>query len=120
MNKNLIAAFSLFLAFTAFGQTKKITLEDGVLQQYRAFRPDQMLGFQWIPNANKYIYFENLGQKLMSATTADTKATELVSLSELNKTLGTNFRGFFGIEWKDANTFILNEGTKFYEYNIAT
>lgn len=120
MNKKLIAVFSLFLAFTAVGQTKKITLEDGVLQQYRAFRPDQMLGFQWIPNTNKYIYFESLGQKLMSASSSDTKAAELVTLSDVNKTLGTSFRGFFGIEWKDANTFVLTDGSKFYEYNVAT
>lgn len=120
MNKNLIAVFSFFFMISAFGQTKKLTLEDGVLQQYRAFRPDQLLGFQWIPDTNKYIFFENLGQKLMVANASDAKATELVSLSELNKALGTNFRGFFGIEWKDANTFILGEGTKFYQYNVAT
>jgi len=120
MKKQLIAVFSLFLAFTAVGQTKKITLDDGVLQQYRAFRADNVLGFQWIPDTNKYIFFENFGQKLMVANTADTKPTELVSLSDLNKTLGTSLRGFFGIEWKDANTFVLSDGTKFYEYNVAT
>ena len=62
MIKNSILFFSFFISVSIFGQTKQISLEDGVVQQYRKFRPDQMLGFQWIPDTNAYIYFENLGQ----------------------------------------------------------
>lgn len=120
MNKKLITAFSLLFVMTAFAQTKKITLDESVLQQYRSFRADQMLGFQWIPNTTKYIYFEDSGRKLMTASTTDTKATELISLSELNKSLGTNLRGFFGIEWKNATTFIVSDGINFYQYDLTT
>ena len=87
MNKNVIAFVSFFFIVAAFGQTKKLTLEDGVLQQYRAFRPDQVLGFQWIPENNKFVYFEELGKKLMVANPNDTKGSELVSLSEVNNAL---------------------------------
>ncbi|MET0760578.1 MAG: DPP IV N-terminal domain-containing protein [Flavobacterium sp.] len=120
MNKHLILIFSFFIAVTAFGQTKKITLEDGVLQQNRNFRADKLLGFQWVPNTNKYIYFAEAGKKLMTADTKNTNATEMVTLSEVNKTLGSDFKSFFGITWKDASTFILSNGTKYYEYNVAT
>ena len=120
MNKNLIAFVSFFFIVAAFGQTKKLTLEDGVLQQYRAFRPDQVMGFQWIPETNKFVYFEELGRKLMIATPADTKGTELVALSDVNSALKSEFKSFWGIEWKDASTFILSDGSKYYAYNFAT
>jgi dipeptidyl-peptidase-4 len=119
MNKLSIVIFSFFIAVTAFGQTKKITLEDGVLQQNRQFRADKLSGFQWIPNTDKYIYFAEAGKKLMTANTKDTKATELVTLSDVNQALGSDFKSFAGLEWKNATTFILTNGVKYYEYNVT-
>ncbi len=120
MNKNLIAFVSFFFIIAAFGQTKELTLEDGVMQQYRAFRPDQVLGFQWLPETNKFVYFEELGRKLMIANPNDTKGTELVSLSNVNTALKSDFRSFWGMEFKDAATLILLDGTKYYNYNFET
>ncbi|RZJ28746.1 MAG: S9 family peptidase, partial [Flavobacterium sp.] len=31
-----------------------------------------------------------------------------------------DFKSFFGIDWKSSDTFILTDGSKFYEYNIKT
>ena len=120
MNKNLIAIVSFFFVMAAFGQTKKLTLEESVMQQYRAFRPDQVLGFQWVPQSNDFVYFEELGRKLMIANPKDTKGKELVSLSDLNATLKSDFRSFWGIEWKDATTIVLNNSSKYYDYNFTT
>jgi dipeptidyl-peptidase-4 len=120
MNKNLIAFVSFFFVVAAFGQTKTLTLEDGVMQQYRAFRPDQVLGFQWLPETNKFVYFEELGRKLMIANPNDTKGTELVTLSDVNATLKSEFRSFWGMEWKDASTFILSDGSQYFDYNFTT
>jgi dipeptidyl-peptidase-4 len=120
MIRKIAVAFSFFIAVTAFGQTKKITLEDGVLQQGRLFRADRLLGFQWISNTNKYSYFEENGKKLMAASAADTNATELVSLGELNKAADSDFKSFASLQWKDAATFIVGEGTKYFEFNIAS
>jgi dipeptidyl-peptidase-4 len=103
-----------------FGQLKKITLEESVLQQNRQFRADKMLGFQWIPNTNQYLYFAESGKKLMTASAANTTATELITLADFNKALGTDLKSFFGIESKNATTLIIANGTKFYEYNTAT
>lgn len=120
MNKNLIAFVSFFFIVAAFGQTKELTLEDGVMQQYRAFRPDQVLGFQWVPESNNYLYFEELGRKLMLANPKDTKGTELVSLSEVNTALNSEFRSFWGVELKDASTLVFSDGAKYYHYNFST
>ena len=60
MNKKIILFFSLFIAITSQAQLKKITLEDGVLQQGRKFGADKLTGFQWIQNSNKYVYYTDV------------------------------------------------------------
>lgn len=120
MNKISLLVLSCFMATLSFAQTKKITLEDGVLQQNRTFRADKLLGFQWIPNTNKYVYFADSGRKLMTATTSNATATELVTLADLNQSLSTDLKSFFGIEFKDANTMIVPAGLKQYEYNLGS
>ena len=120
MNKILVFLVSCSFAISALGQSKKITLEESVLQQNRQFRADKLLGFQWIPNTNKYLYFAEGGKKLMTASTTNTTATELISLVDFNKALGTDLKSFFGIESKDSSTFIISNGAKFYEYNTVT
>jgi dipeptidyl-peptidase 4 len=117
--KKVLLALSLFIALAASAQ-KKITLEEAVMQQNRAFRADKMLNFQWIPKTNKYVFFGDSGRKLMSASTANATAAELVTLADLNKATGGEFKSFFGIDWKDQNTFLMSDGSQFYEYNIQT
>lgn len=120
MKNKIILLISFVIASNMYCQTKKLTLDEAVLQQNRQFRADKMLAFQWIPNTNKYTYFAELGKKLMQASTTDTKASELLSLFELNKALGTDLKSFFGLEWKDATTFTIAVDNKFYEYNTVT
>lgn len=117
--KKLLLALGLFVSLAASAQ-KQISLEDAVMQQNRMFRADKMLNFQWIPNTNKYVFFGDSGRKLMTASTANAAGSELVSLADLNKALGSDFKSFFGIEWKDANTMVMTDGLHFYQYNINT
>lgn len=120
MNKKIVLIFSFFIAVTTQAQLKKITLEDGVLQQGRKFGADRLTGFQWIPNTNKYVYYTDAWTKMVSATTVDNNAKELVSLADINAALGTKIKNFFGLEWLDAYTILVNDGGKFYRYNITT
>ncbi len=120
MNKISLLVLSCFLAIASFGQAKKITLEESVLQQNRQFRADKLLGFQWIPNTNQYLYFAEGGKKVLTATTANPIATELISLVDLNKALQTDLKNFIGLAWKNATTFTISNGNKFFEYNTAT
>jgi dipeptidyl-peptidase-4 len=94
MNKISLLVLSCFMATLSFAQNKKITLEDGVLQQNRTFRADKLLGFQWIPNTNKHVYFADSGRKLMTATTSNATATELVTLADLNQSLAPTSNRF--------------------------
>ena len=118
MNKKIILFFSLFLALSSQAQLKKITLEEGVLQQNRKFGADKLTGFQWIPNTNNYVYYTDAWSKMMSASTTDKTAKELVSLSDVNAALGTKLKTFFGVEWLDNNALMFTEKGNYYVYMI--
>ena len=120
MKKISLLVLSCFLSFSMFGQLKKITLEESVMQQNRQFRADKLLAFQWIPTTNQYIFFAEGGRKLMTASATNTTAAELITLADFNKALGADLKSFFGIECKNATTFTISSGAKFYEYNSAT
>ncbi len=111
---------SFFIAFSTQAQLKKITLEDGVLQQGRKFGADRMTGFQWIPNTNNYVYYTEVWTKMVSASTTDKTTKELVTLNDINAALGTKIKNFFGTEWLDATTILVNDGGKYYRYNIVS
>lgn len=120
MNKKIILIFSFFIAVTTQAQLKKITLEDGVLQQGRKFGADKLTGFQWIPNTNKYVYYTDAWTKMVSANSADSSAKELIALSDINSALGTKLKNFFGIQWIDATTLLVTESGKYYNYSLTS
>ena len=120
MNRKIILFLSLFMALSIQAQKKKITLEEAVLQQGRAFRADGLTGFQWIPNTNKYVFYTDAWTKIKSASTTNDAAAELVSLADINAALGTKLKNFFGLQWIDANTFMVTENGKYFTYNVNT
>lgn len=120
MNKIIVLFISLFIGFSTVAQLKQITLEEGVLQQGRKFGADKLTGFQWIPNSNKYVYYSEMWSKMMVASTSDAKATELLSVKEINANLGTTLRHFFGTTWLDTNTILVSENGKYYSYSLTS
>jgi dipeptidyl-peptidase-4 len=120
MNKKIIVFFSFFIAITTQAQLKKITLDDAVMQQSRAFRADRLQSFQWIPNTNRYVYYADTFTKMMTANTKDSKATELVTLVDINKELGTKLKNFNGVTFIDTNTILINDAANYYTYNVTT
>ena len=120
MNKRILLIFSFFIAISTQAQLKKITLEEGVLQQGRKFGADKLTGFQWIPNTNKYTYYTDAWTKMVSASTTDTNAKEIITLSEINSALGTKLKNFFGTQWIDATTVLVSENGAYYSYSVAS
>lgn len=119
MNKKIILFFSLFIAITSQAQLKKITLEDGVLQQGRKFGADKLTGFQWIPNTNKYVYFKDSWTTLVLGTQGP-NAIETPNLADINTALGTKLKNFFGVEWLDASTILVSENGKYFTYSVTS
>lgn len=119
MNKKIILFFSLFIAITSQAQLKKITLEEGVLQQGRKFGADKLTGFQWIPNTNKYVYFKDSWTTIVLGTQGP-NAIETPTLADINTALGTKLKNFFGVEWLDASTILVSENGKYFTYSVTS
>lgn len=115
---NLIVFIILTPVF-ALAQNQKLSLEDAVLQQYRALYPNSLSMFQWIPNTNTYSYLDNY-TVLMTASVKNSEAKELLSIQDLNSRLGSELYWFSGLKWKNRNEFWVNDGKKYYSYNIVT
>ncbi len=118
MIKIFSTSLLLFISVITFGQNKKITLDEAVLQQNRLFRADRVLGFQWIPNSDKYTFYTDNWKKMMVANANNNVETEFITLSDINKSLETNLKNFFGLQFIDANNVLITEKNKFYTYNI--
>jgi len=116
MKKISIVFLTCFITISSFGQTKKLTLQQSVLEQNRQFRADKLIGFQWIPNTATYTYYTENFTKIVAASATDSKTTEIVSLAEINSALGTKLRNFFGVQWIDSNALLINENGKYYRY----
>lgn len=55
----------------------------------------------------------------MKASVRNTEAKEWFTINQVNEKLGTEFYWFSGLEWKDENTFWINDGQKFYTFNTV-
>jgi len=120
MNKKILLFVSLFIALTTQAQLKTISLDEAVMQQNRAFRADKLQGFQWIPNTTSYVYYTDAFTKMMTANTKDNKPTELLTLVDINKELGTKLKNFMGASFIDATSLLINDGGNYYTYNVST
>ncbi|HEX8268327.1 MAG TPA: DPP IV N-terminal domain-containing protein [Flavobacterium sp.] len=119
MNKNFAVVIVLLISLTSFAQ-KQLTLEDAVLQQGRLFRADRLASMQWIPNTNRYTYLDNTGKIIMTASGANTNATQMLTSAEINSALGADLKNLGGMSWKDANTIAIVAGNKYYEFNTTS
>ncbi len=118
MNKNILLIVTLFVCLNSFGQLKKITLEDGVLQQGRKFGADKMTGFQWIPNTNKYVYYKDSWNSMVIGSQGP-NSIEVPTLADINSALGTKLKNFAGVQWIDANTILVSENGKYFNYSLT-
>lgn len=120
MIKKYLSIIIVLICASSFAQLKKITLEDAILQQNRQFRADKLVGFQWIPTTNKYVYYTDNWTKMMLASALNSKATEFLTLADVNSKLSTNFRNFFGAKWITAETVLLSDAGKYYSYSVTS
>lgn len=114
MNKVILSLFLIASAFT-FSQ-KELTLKDAVLEQYRAFYPEQPLFFQWIPEKTEYTYLKAYTTLVKSSVNAKTDENWM-TIAEVNTLAGTKFNWFSGFEWINTNEFMINDGHQFVVVN---
>lgn len=120
MIKNLLFIGLLVFATGVQAQKKELTLKDAVMNQYRAFGPDRLYGFQWIPNTDCYTFFSKNYQTLYKSSAITKEDKEWLTIQTVNTALASELTSFYGLEWKNENEFYINDGTHFYVYNTVT
>lgn len=113
-----VAVLTAFSCVT-LAQKKELTLSESVLQQYRAFRPDQLTGFSWIPGSDNYVYAESYVTMKRSSAKKNVPETWF-TIQDVNTALGAQLYNFYGYSWKNSNEMLLNNGQQFYVYNPTT
>ncbi|MDD2983010.1 MAG: DPP IV N-terminal domain-containing protein [Crocinitomicaceae bacterium] len=115
MFKKLIFIGFCLISSISISQTKSLTLKDAVMNQYRAFVPDQMIFFKWIPETENYTYLKGYVTLMKGSVTE--KPTQWFTIAEVNEILGSKLNWFSGMEWKDSKTFWLTDGANYYSFN---
>jgi dipeptidyl-peptidase-4 len=116
--KNWITLLFLGINLVSFSQKKQLTLNQSVTQQYRSFAADNMPFFQWIPGTNEFTYLE--GYVNLKKGNTKGELTTWFSIQDINTILKSEFNWFSGFEWLDQNTFLINDGSSFYSFNVST
>lgn len=114
--------FTLSLLFFFVQQLiaqKELTLEESVLGQYRQFYPEHIFGFEWIPQTTNYSYLEGY-VNLRSASFDGKEDKQLLTISELNETLGSHLYYFQNFSWKSNTEFYLGDEKAYYLYDISS
>lgn len=114
MIKRGLLIITALLSLSAIGQ-KELTLEDAVMNQYRAYYPENVFGFSFLPEGDCYTYLKGYTTLMKGQPGKEEK--EWMTIADVNEILGTELRYFSGMEWKDAKNFWLNDGTNYYWIN---
>ena len=112
--------FSIFFIclISALASQKSLSLEDAVMQQYRAFYPERIIGFNWLPNTTDYVYLSNDRTTLFKSSVSSKKDEVLFSIDDLEEILDTEIYRFYPMQFKSKDLFFMNVGTSFYKVNI--
>ena len=106
------------ISFLSYSQKKELSLSDAVLQQYRSLSPEKLYGFSWLPETNKYAFFDNRFTTLFLADVSNTTPKKIIDVKEISKVLNEEIKFFGGLEWVDKDNFIFSNGGKYFMYDI--
>jgi len=99
--------------FDAQAQTKKLTMEDAIMGQWRQFYPQSLSQLGWQANSDTYAYVDN--DELLTAKSGD-KPDVILNLAQINEVLKSNdineLKSFPHFTW------ITNSTIQFYAENI--
>lgn len=112
--------FTLFIGLSAFTLTaqKELTLEDAVMNQYRAYYPKNSVKVQWIPNTANYAYLSSDYQTLLKGNTKNGKIIELINASTITELTGQKLSWLNILGWENENEFYIKAGPNYYKINL--
>lgn len=119
MKKILLIFVGLMLTTATFAQKKEFTLSDAMLKA-RAFYPESILNFNWIPDTECYSYLNSNGQILLKGRAENKLVDTLLTVQDFNSRAGAELNSLFNVQWTTANIFRISARGKYYEYNLVT
>ncbi|MDX1351165.1 MAG: DPP IV N-terminal domain-containing protein, partial [Putridiphycobacter sp.] len=119
MTKLLSISMLFFIGLSLQAQKTELTLENAVMQQYRAYYPKRTLLFNWIPGTNDYSYLSPDYQTLMRSSAKKTEAGAVMTTAEVEKITGVKPPYMNVLEWINTNEFYMKIGNKYWRLNAA-
>ena len=116
--KRLILPFILLIASFSFAQKKEMSVKESVLLQ-RSVSPDRVTNFLWM-NDSEYTTCSKDYKIMYKSSVGNDKSTDLITIDEINKELGSSFGNFFGAEWENDHSLLLNDGQTIARFDIQT
>jgi len=118
MKKIFSLLFIGVLTFSSVAQ-KELTLEDAVMNQYRAYYPKSSVMVKWIPNTDNYSYLSPNYRTLYKTSVKSNKKTELINASKIGELTGEKIPWLNVSEWKSENEFFIKAGNANYLINTT-
>jgi len=107
----------VYLTTTLLSQ-KELSLEDAVMQQYRAFYPERIVGFNWLPNTTDYVYLSNDWTTLYKSSVSSKKEEILLTADDLEEILDIEMYRFYPMQFVSKDVFFMTNGTSFFKINL--
>ena len=107
----------VYLTTTLLSQ-KELSLEDAVMQQYRAFYPERIVGFNWLPNTTDYVYLSNDWTTLYKSSVSSKKEEILLTADDLEEILDIEMYRLYPMQFVSKDVFFMNNGTSFFKINL--
>lgn len=112
----VLFSISIFLS-TFITAQKALTLEDAVMNQYRAYYPEHVIGFSWLPNSSDYAYLDMYVN--LDVVEGKTGKSQRIFIGDVNQVLDAKLRWFSGLEWKSKTAFYVQDETGYYVYDYV-
>ena len=101
-------------------QTKKLSMEDAILGQWRQFYPETLYQLAWRGESNEYTYVKD---KDLLAALPGKEAKVILNLDELNQVLQASnlkeLNSFPRFSWVNSNTIQFNTGNRLIQYDLV-
>lgn len=119
MKKLLSILLIGFVAGSAISQLKELTLKESVLQQYRAFYPENTAAVHWIPGTDTYSYMSPDYLTMKKNGIKKDSPVDILTVAELNAITGETHQYVTILEWKDATSFYTAVHGKYFLINLG-
>ncbi|MBB6612148.1 S9 family peptidase [Pontibacter sp. Tf4] len=114
-------AFTMLLAVAtlqAQAQDKMLTMEDAIINP--ALQPENLRQLNWVAGSDDFTFVKD--NALVRGNAKSTKHNTILTVDKLSAAIqaagGKEVKSFPAVQWKDANTLVLNLQGKIFNYNL--